>query len=117
MTIHFPVPSVALLIAILSVTLHAQDASPLSLENILELHVQNLDRLKTGDITYVVTCPSQPDAPVSPETYRVTISGSFEATTMWADAQATPEQNWWDGAHFGRTIGLDPDAPHPGVDN
>ena len=115
MTSHLPVHAVVLVIAILSATLHAEDASPLSLENILELHSQHLDRLKTGDITYVVTRPSQPGDPLSTETYRVTINGSFEASRL--DGQAKPEQCWWDGAAFGRTIGLDLSGPKLGVDS
>jgi thiol-disulfide isomerase/thioredoxin len=115
MTGHLPVHAVVFVIAILSATLHAQDASPLSLENILELHSQHLDHLKTGDITYVVTRPSQPGDPLSTETYRVTINGSFEASRL--DGQAKPEQCWWDGAAFGRTIGLDLSGPKLGVDS
>lgn len=117
MTIHLSLRAGALAIALLSVTVHAQDASPLSLECILELHSRQLERLKTGEISYNVTRPTQPGHATSTETYRVTINGPFEANTKWLDAQAKPEHYWWDGAAFGRTIGLDPSARQPSVES
>lgn len=79
---NFLLPIIAVTFAMLSLTLHAQDDSTISLERIVELHSQQLDRLKSASIVYDVTHFVQPGHARSTESCRVIIDGPFEAYTI-----------------------------------
>ena len=110
---NFLLPTIAVAVATLSLTLHAQDNSPISLERIVELHSQQLNRLKSASIVYDVTHVAQPGQAKSTESCRVIIDGPFEAYTTLPQDSVKPEYCWWHGTSFGRVIGFDPDDFKP----